>query len=87
MTEQKFNELRTRARGLIDTDALSRHAPSSVVGDGVPNQIKCSLCGEFIKKPELKYLVRAEGKGLNDQHYTMHFLCFAAWHFEVSAVK
>ena len=73
---QLENELRARARTLIEQGALPAHSPSSTYG-GYGSGGRCSLCGVPIARTEVEYEV-----AYGNDAYRFHFMCHAAWQLE-----
>jgi hypothetical protein len=77
---QVENELRLRARELIQRGHLPGTAPSKMWGGNGSGQC-CSLCGKPIRPDEIEYEIE-DGFQQNIRTYHFHFLCHAAWQFE-----
>ena len=73
---QRENELRARARTLMEHGELPAETPSSTYG-GYGSGERCSLCGEPIARTEVEYEV-----AYSNDAYRFHFLCHAAWQLE-----
>jgi hypothetical protein len=72
------NELRARARVLIEQGRLPRTEPARTWGGYGINQ-PCAVCAQPISSTEVEYEVR---EGNTD--YRLHFICHAAWQFELA---
>ncbi|HET9390344.1 MAG TPA: hypothetical protein VFO44_11915 [Steroidobacteraceae bacterium] len=70
------NQLRERARALIEQGLLPASSPTKTFG-GYGMGESCSLCGKPVPPPEVEYEV-VYNRGI----YRFHFMCHAAWQFE-----
>lgn len=77
---QVENELRLRARDLIQRGHLPAVVPSKMWGGHGSAQC-CSLCDKPIQPDEIEYEINA-GVQQNLRTYRFHFMCHAAWQFE-----
>jgi hypothetical protein len=71
------NQLRLRARDLIQRRQLPGNEPSGMVWGGSGSGEPCSLCGQCIMPDQVEYEVDSQGRT-----YRLHFMCHAAWQFE-----
>jgi hypothetical protein len=74
---QLENELRLKARALIDEGKLPARSPERTWG-GYGTAQSCSLCGQEIGSGDVEYEVRDNAA----RDYRFHFMCHAAWQFE-----
>jgi len=70
------NQLRARARALIEQQLLPSISPTKTFG-GYGRGEPCSLCGKPIPTSEVEYEVEYD-----KEIYRFHFMCHAAWQFE-----
>lgn len=77
---EKENELRLRARALIERGVLPDNFPAQTWG-GYGAGKPCSLCGQAIQQDDVEYEVE-DRSGETPSLYQFHFMCHAAWQFE-----
>jgi len=74
----KENELRQRARALIQDGVLPRRLPEKTWG-GYGTGGLCALCAQSIQQTDVEYEVQDPQGPCT---YRFHFMCHAAWQLE-----